>query len=174
VFPTRRGTPIERTEDWREWKIILKQAGVRDVRVHDTRHTAGTMLIEQGRQHPRRSGGPRTHSRDHHRALHARGRRPGPGRRQPDGRRPVGRGLTATETATGAVQPLKTIKGLPAIFIGKALISGRRLGDLNPGWTSSPNRISSLVKRPSANYRQGPATSASVQVRGHISDVAGP
>jgi hypothetical protein len=26
----------------------------------------------------------------------------------------------------------KTIKGLHAIFIGKALISGRRLGDLNP------------------------------------------
>lgn len=48
VFPTRRGTPIERTEDWREWKTILKKADVREVRVHDTRHTAGTMLIEQG------------------------------------------------------------------------------------------------------------------------------
>ncbi|MFL6055147.1 MAG: tyrosine-type recombinase/integrase [Actinoallomurus sp.] len=48
VFATKRGNPIERTEDWREWKAILKRAGVRDVRVHDTRHTAGTMLIEQG------------------------------------------------------------------------------------------------------------------------------
>jgi integrase len=48
VFATKRGTPIERTEDWREWKVILKRAGARNVRVHDTRHTAGTMLIEQG------------------------------------------------------------------------------------------------------------------------------
>jgi hypothetical protein len=28
-------------------------------------------------------------------------------------------------------------------FPREALISGRRLGDLNPGWTVSPNRISS-------------------------------
>jgi site-specific recombinase XerD len=28
-------------------EVILKQAGIRDVRVHDTRHTAGTTLIEQ-------------------------------------------------------------------------------------------------------------------------------
>ena len=30
------------------WKAILKQARVRDVRVHDARHTAATLLIEQG------------------------------------------------------------------------------------------------------------------------------
>ncbi len=30
------------------WKTILRQAGVRDVRVHDARHTAATLLIEQG------------------------------------------------------------------------------------------------------------------------------
>ncbi|MER7500522.1 tyrosine-type recombinase/integrase [Nonomuraea pusilla] len=29
-------------------EAILKQAGVRDVRVHDARHTAATLLIEQG------------------------------------------------------------------------------------------------------------------------------
>jgi site-specific recombinase XerD len=39
---------IERTEDWRAWKAILRQAGVRDARVHDARHTAATLLIEQG------------------------------------------------------------------------------------------------------------------------------
>jgi integrase len=39
VFATRRGGPIERTEDWRSWKAILRQAQVRDVRVHDARHT---------------------------------------------------------------------------------------------------------------------------------------
>ena len=45
---TRHGGPIERTEDWRTWKAILRQAGVRDARVHDARHTAATLLIEQG------------------------------------------------------------------------------------------------------------------------------
>lgn len=48
MFATRRGGPIERTEDWKTWKAILKRAGVRDVRVHDARHTAATLLIEQG------------------------------------------------------------------------------------------------------------------------------
>lgn len=48
VFPTRYGGPIERTEDWRMWKAVLREAGVRDVRVHDARHTAATLLIEQG------------------------------------------------------------------------------------------------------------------------------
>jgi len=48
VFATRHGSPLERTEDWRAWKIILRQAQVRDARVHDARHTAATLLIEQG------------------------------------------------------------------------------------------------------------------------------
>jgi integrase len=43
VFSTRRGGPIERTEDWRSWKAILRQAKVRDARVHDARHTAATL-----------------------------------------------------------------------------------------------------------------------------------
>ncbi|MEV8636488.1 tyrosine-type recombinase/integrase [Streptosporangium sp. NPDC051023] len=47
VFATRYGGPIERTEDWKVWKTILRQAG-RDVQVHDARHTAATLLIEQG------------------------------------------------------------------------------------------------------------------------------
>jgi integrase len=52
-FPARApmlviGSPIERTEDWRSWKNILSQAGVRDARVHDARHTAATLLVEQG------------------------------------------------------------------------------------------------------------------------------
>jgi hypothetical protein len=33
---------------WRSWKNILRQAGVRDARVHDARHTAATLLIAQG------------------------------------------------------------------------------------------------------------------------------
>lgn len=47
MFATRYGGPIERTEDWKVWKTILRQAG-RDVQVHDARHTAATLLIEQG------------------------------------------------------------------------------------------------------------------------------
>ncbi|GAA4618412.1 site-specific integrase [Actinoallomurus liliacearum] len=48
VFCQPNGRSISRTEDWREWKAILKEAGVRDARLHDARHTCGTLLIEQG------------------------------------------------------------------------------------------------------------------------------
>ena len=48
MFATRRGGPIAWTDDWRSWNAILKQAQVRDARVHDARHTAASLLIEQG------------------------------------------------------------------------------------------------------------------------------
>nr|MBA3916165.1 tyrosine-type recombinase/integrase [Terriglobales bacterium] len=48
VFATFYGTPIERSDDWREWKTLLAAAGVRPGRLHDARHTAGTLLMEQG------------------------------------------------------------------------------------------------------------------------------
>jgi integrase len=48
VFATQYGGPIDRTEDWRSWKTLLSEAQVRDVRVHDARHTAATLLIELG------------------------------------------------------------------------------------------------------------------------------
>jgi len=48
VFATAYGRPIDRSDDWRDWKAVLKAAGVRDARVHDARHTAATLLIEQG------------------------------------------------------------------------------------------------------------------------------
>ncbi|GAA0264797.1 tyrosine-type recombinase/integrase [Cryptosporangium japonicum] len=48
VFCQRNGRPIHRTEDWKEWKQLLRLAKVREVRVHDGRHTAATLLIEQG------------------------------------------------------------------------------------------------------------------------------
>jgi integrase len=48
VFCLADGRPISRNDDWRDWKDLLKVADVRDVRVHDGRHTAGTLLIEQG------------------------------------------------------------------------------------------------------------------------------
>lgn len=42
------GRPIGAHADWDEWKALLKDAGVRDARVHDARHTAATLLLAQG------------------------------------------------------------------------------------------------------------------------------
>ncbi|MEU6407629.1 tyrosine-type recombinase/integrase [Microbispora sp. NPDC046933] len=48
LFPTSRGRPMERSEDYKMWKALLRQAGVREAHLHDARHTAGTLLVEQG------------------------------------------------------------------------------------------------------------------------------
>lgn len=48
VFATDTGRPVDPRRDWEEWKTILREAGVREVRVHDMRHTAGTLLVAQG------------------------------------------------------------------------------------------------------------------------------
>jgi integrase len=48
VFCRPDGRPIERADDWQDWKNLLAAAKVRAVRVHDGRHTAATLLIEQG------------------------------------------------------------------------------------------------------------------------------
>ncbi len=48
VFCKHDGRPISPRDDWGEWKTVLAEAGVRDARLHDGRHTAGTLLIEQG------------------------------------------------------------------------------------------------------------------------------
>ncbi|MCG5215454.1 site-specific integrase [Streptosporangium sp. KLBMP 9127] len=48
VFPRPDGRPIDPRHDWEEWKQLLQDAGVRDVRVHDGRHTAGTLLVDMG------------------------------------------------------------------------------------------------------------------------------
>ena len=48
VFCQPTGRPIDPRRDWDEWMTVLDEAGVRRVRVHDGRHTAGTLLIEQG------------------------------------------------------------------------------------------------------------------------------
>ena len=52
VFAQPNGRPIERKSDWRAWKALLLEAGVRDVRLHDGRHTAATLLLSAG-VHPR-------------------------------------------------------------------------------------------------------------------------
>ncbi|TYP86958.1 tyrosine-type recombinase/integrase [Blastococcus xanthinilyticus] len=52
VFAQANGRPIERKSDWQAWKALLHEAGVRDVRLHDGRHTAATLLLSEG-VHPR-------------------------------------------------------------------------------------------------------------------------
>lgn len=48
VFPTANGGLIDPARDHAAWKVLLTQAGLRDVRLHDARHTAATLLLLQG------------------------------------------------------------------------------------------------------------------------------
>lgn len=47
VFPAANGGLIDPSRDHTEWKALLKRAGVREVRLHDARHTAATLLLLQ-------------------------------------------------------------------------------------------------------------------------------
>lgn len=42
------GRPVDPRSDHRAWRASLVQAGARQVRLHDARHTAATLLLEQG------------------------------------------------------------------------------------------------------------------------------
>lgn len=48
VFAQQTGRPIDPGTDWKAWKALLASAGVRDARLHDARHTAATLLLQQG------------------------------------------------------------------------------------------------------------------------------
>ena len=48
VWCQPNGRPIGSHADWEEWRALLKTAGIRQVRVHDARHTAATLLLAQG------------------------------------------------------------------------------------------------------------------------------
>ncbi len=48
VFAQVNGRPIDPRRDWSDWKVLLQAAGVRDARLHDARHTAATLLLQQG------------------------------------------------------------------------------------------------------------------------------
>ena len=48
VFTTRTGGPLAPRNDYRSFQLLLTKAGLRRVRVHDLRHTAASMLLEQG------------------------------------------------------------------------------------------------------------------------------
>jgi integrase len=47
VFPARSGGLIDPARDHTEWKALLRAVGVREVRLHDARHTAATLLLLQ-------------------------------------------------------------------------------------------------------------------------------
>jgi len=52
VFTTSKGTPIEKSNLHRDYKKILKDAGLPSIRLHDLRHSCATLLLAQG-VHPR-------------------------------------------------------------------------------------------------------------------------
>ncbi|MCO8274773.1 site-specific integrase [Actinoplanes sp. TRM 88003] len=48
VFAQPNGRPIDPRADHDAWKALLQEAGVRDARLHDARHTAATILLVLG------------------------------------------------------------------------------------------------------------------------------
>lgn len=48
VFTTITGMPVDAKRDWEDWKALLAEAGLRDMRPHDARHTAATILMAKG------------------------------------------------------------------------------------------------------------------------------
>jgi integrase len=52
IFPSLVGTPKGPSELRREFKRLAKQAGLPEIRFHDLRHTAATLMLQQG-VHPK-------------------------------------------------------------------------------------------------------------------------
>ena len=48
IFPTTIGTPLDNHRVTREFKSILKKAGLPEIRFHDLRHTSISLLLESG------------------------------------------------------------------------------------------------------------------------------
>lgn len=48
VFCQPNGRPYNPRADWGRWKQLLNEAGVRDARLHDARHSAATLLFDEG------------------------------------------------------------------------------------------------------------------------------
>jgi integrase len=48
VFTSPTGEPINPSTDYHQWKRLLVEAGLRDGRLHDARHTAATVLLILG------------------------------------------------------------------------------------------------------------------------------
>ncbi len=48
VFTHENGAAIDPKLDYLAWKALLAEAGVRDARLHDARHTAATVMLTMG------------------------------------------------------------------------------------------------------------------------------
>jgi integrase len=48
VFCQSTGRPFNPRSDWAAWKRLLTEAGVRDARLHDARHSAATLMFGEG------------------------------------------------------------------------------------------------------------------------------
>jgi integrase len=48
LFTQPNGKPIDPRSDYYDWKALLQEAGVREARLHDARHTAATTLLLLG------------------------------------------------------------------------------------------------------------------------------
>ena len=48
MFATRLGTPIHPRNDYRSFREIIRQANLRQIRIHDLRHTAASVLLANG------------------------------------------------------------------------------------------------------------------------------
>jgi integrase len=48
VFTTAVGTPIHPRNDYRTFRRLIENAGLRAVRLHDLRHTAASLLLAEG------------------------------------------------------------------------------------------------------------------------------
>jgi integrase len=48
VWPRPNGRPVDGRNDWKCWKRLLEAAGAPDVTLHETRHTAASLLREAG------------------------------------------------------------------------------------------------------------------------------
>jgi integrase len=48
VFATPTGQALNTMTDYKQWKALLKAAGLRETRLHDARHTAATVLLILG------------------------------------------------------------------------------------------------------------------------------
>lgn len=48
IFPSTIGTPMEGTNLYHRYKLILQKCGLPNIRFHDLRHTAATLMLQQG------------------------------------------------------------------------------------------------------------------------------
>ncbi len=48
VFPSTIGTPWDPRNLYKHFKLLLKRVGLPDIRFHDLRHTAATLMLQQG------------------------------------------------------------------------------------------------------------------------------